>query len=133
MYVQPSKYRWDWYHGLFRRDEVSSADDESMDEPKPNPADPKSMDDECKPRKKLIKGQWRGKTRRGYGKKNKDKKEKGIHKSEFTLLGSNANGIKAKRDSLQENINYFQPSVITLQETKLRIPGTFKIKGYQVF
>ena len=107
--------------------------DESMDEPELDPAAPKPVDDEWKSGKKLIKVQLRGKTRREYGRKNRNKKEKGIHKTDFILLGSSANGIKAKRDSIQENLNHFQPSVITLQKMKRRIPGTIKIKGYQIF
>ena len=48
-------------------------------------------------------------------------------------MGSNSNGIQAKKESLKENINHFKPSVITLQETKLRKQGTIKLPGYQIF
>ena len=68
-------------------------------------------------------------TRRGYGKK----KNKENNFNEFCLLGSNANGIQFKKESLQQNINLFKPTVITLQETKLRSMGKFKLPGYQVF
>ena len=52
----------------------------------------------------------------------------------FSLLGSNANGLKAKFDSLLNIINIFdRPSCITIQETKLRTNGLNNIPGYQVF
>ena len=91
------------------------------------------MGDGWKSRQKLSKSLIGGKTRRGYGKKNRKKIGNGKKRVEFTLLGSNANGLRAKKESLQTNINYFQPSVITIQETKLRKAGTFKLKGYQIF
>ena len=52
---------------------------------------------------------------------------------EFSIFGSNANGINGKKESLLANINFFQPSVITIQETKLRKVGTLRLPGYQVF
>ena len=59
------------------------------------------------------------------------KKKKTI---KFSLLGNNANGIKAKRDSLINSINILgYPSCVLIQESKLRFPGTFKIPVYQVF
>ena len=52
----------------------------------------------------------------------------------FSILGSNANGLKAKFESLLNIINIFdRPSCITIQETKLRNSGSYKIPGYQVF
>ena len=66
------------------------------------------------------------KTRRGWGKGNKS--------LNFSLFGNNANGIKAKKDSLINTLKNFNvPSCVLLQETKLRFPGTFKIPGYQIF
>ena len=73
------------------------------------------------------------KTRRGYGKKRKYKQNKGPLKLHFSLLGTNANGISNKLDSLRHALNTFQPSVLTLQETKLRKSGTLKLQGYQIF
>ena len=65
------------------------------------------------------------KTRRGWGRK----ASKPI---KFTLF-DNANGVKAKRESLINALkNYGGPSCVLIQETKLRLPGTFKIPGYQV-
>ena len=49
-------------------------------------------------------------------------------------MGTNAAGLKAKKDSLIENIRLFErPSVITIQETKFRKMGTLKIENYEVF
>ena len=68
------------------------------------------------------------KTRRGWGAK---KSRKQIN---FSILGNNSNGIKAKKDSLINTLNFFnRPSCVLLQETKLRFPGSLKIKGYQIF
>ena len=64
------------------------------------------------------------KTRRGWGKGNKS--------LNFSLFGNNANGIKAKKDSLINTLKNFNvPSCVLLQETKLRFQGTFKLPGYQ--
>ena len=94
------------------------------------------MEHDRKP-KQSVKQNQKG-TRRGYGiKRNKGNKEtkgnKGNNWKDFCLLGSNANGIQAKKESLQKNVNLFKPSAITLQETKLRKVGSFKIPGYQIF
>ena len=74
-------------------------------------------------------------TRRGYGKKNNirrknNKKQVSVN---FSVLGTNANGIKPKEESFYTAINHYNPSIITIQETKLSKPGTLKIPGYQVF
>ena len=51
----------------------------------------------------------------------------------FTIMGNNANGIKNKLDSLQNNVAFLRPSVITIQETKLLSRGTIKLPGYQIY
>ena len=52
----------------------------------------------------------------------------------FSVLGTNAAGLKAKKDSLRENIKLFNlPSVITIQETKYRKYANFKLENYQIF
>ena len=72
------------------------------------------------------------KTRRSRGGKKSSKKAN--HQVQFSLLGNNANGIKAKRESLLNTLKFFNmPSCVLLQETKLRFNGTFNIKGYQIF
>ena len=48
-------------------------------------------------------------------------------------MGTNAAGLKAKKDSLVENTQLFSPSVITIQETKFRKPGQLKLENYQIF
>ena len=66
------------------------------------------------------------KTRRGWGRKNKAIK--------LSLFANNANGIKAKKDSLLNTLKTYEaPSCVLIQETKLRFPGTFKLPGYQIF
>ena len=71
------------------------------------------------------------KTKRGYGRKNTRKNnEKNIN---LTIIGANSNGLKAKKESLFNIINQLKPSIITIQETKLRKPGQIRIPGYQNF
>ena len=82
---------------------------------------------------KQIKGGPKKRTRRGYGKKNKRKIENGIKNVKFCLLGTNANGIMGKQESLNALINKFKANVITIQESKLGRQGLIKIKGYQLF
>ena len=49
-------------------------------------------------------------------------------------MGTNSAGLKAKKDSFLNNIQVFNfPSCITIQETKLRNCGNFKLNNYQVF
>ena len=80
-------------------------------------------------KKKLIKN----KTRRGK-RKNKVGNVKNNTENKFSLIGANANGLKAKVESLENLINIFdKPSCITIQETKLRTTGSVKLSGYQVF
>ena len=70
------------------------------------------------------------KTRRGNWKKKSNTK---LQEIQFSLLGNNCNGIVNKQDSLKETMMTFKPSILTLQETKVRKHGTLKIKGYQMF
>ena len=97
-----------------------------MAKPNPLPAVSNPVEHEWK-QKQTIKEKHK-RTRRGYGKKKNNEN----NFKEFCLLGSNANGIQFKKESLQQNINQFKPTVITLQETKLRSMGKFKPPGYQV-
>ena len=102
------------------------ADGKPLDESNIIPTVSESLEHDRKSKKPI-----KTKTRRGYGRKHKRQIGKG--RAEFSLMGSNANGIQAKKSSLKENINFFQPSAITLQETKLRRTGTLKLTGYQIF
>ena len=54
-------------------------------------------------------------------------------KEYFSLIGTNAAGINAKKESFYSLINRFKPSAITVQESKMNKPGMIKIPGYQVF
>ena len=81
-----------------------------------------------------INNKSKRKNRRGWGKKYQRKKFKNReNQAIFSIFGSNSNGIKGKLDSLLCNIQFFKPSCINLQETKLRFPGTIRIDGYEVF
>jgi len=71
------------------------------------------------------------KTRRGFGTKNLRNKTFETHS--LTLVGTNANGLNPKRQSLFRIINRFRPSIITIQETMLSYYGLIKLPGYQVF
>ena len=66
------------------------------------------------------------KIRRGWG----GKKRKNV---KFSILVTNSNGLKGKFESLKNNINYFKPSCILIQESKLKSYGTLKLNGYQIF
>ena len=73
------------------------------------------------------------KTKRGTGKVKKGKNNPN-NPINFSLLGSNSNGLKAKLDSLKNNINIFsRPSCVILQETKLFKSRNIVLPGYQIF
>ena len=52
---------------------------------------------------------------------------------QLSLLGTNANGLKNKLESLEIAIEHFKASIVTIQETKLRRAGSLKLKGYQIY
>ena len=60
--------------------------------------------------------QKKGKTKRGYGKKNNRKQS--INKVNLSIIGTNAAGIKSKIDSFFSVINIHKPSIVTVQKTK---------------
>ena len=67
------------------------------------------------------------KTRRGWGSKRKKQ-------IKLSIFGNNANGLKAKSESLINSLKFFGgPSCVLIQETKLRFSGTFRLAGYQIF
>ena len=129
---------------FFRTNVEPMADDEPMDEPTPT-AKPLEHAQSLEPKndRKLLKlkpalenikkGCPKKRTRRGYGKKNNRKNIKGVKNVNFTLLGTNANGILGKQESLKSLINKFKPCVITVQEGKQGKKGLLKLKGYQIF
>ena len=82
--------------------------------------------------KKLEKPTLNRKTRRGYGLKKSKHKSKHETKN-FTIIGANTNGLNLKRESFYSLVNTFQPTVITLQETKFVHYRTVKLNGYEVF
>ena len=66
------------------------------------------------------------KTRRGY-------KGRFRVKNELRLIGINANGISSKLQSFTHLISELNPSIICLQETKLRKTGKLQINGFITF
>ena len=79
--------------------------------------------------KKILKA-----TKRGGVRSRNNRNKKKFKNEKFSIMGTNAAGLKAKKDSLIENIRLFErPSVITIQETKFRKMGTLKIENYEVF
>ena len=56
------------------------------------------------------------------------------HKSvEFIIVGSNADGLSCKKESLAKNIEKLKPGVFMVQETKFRRKSLFKYKNYEIF
>ena len=62
--------------------------------------------------------------RRGYCKKHcRDKV------GDLSIVGSNAAGLISKKDSLLSLIDLLLPSIITIQESKCKKNGLFKVDG----
>ena len=73
-------------------------------------------------------------TKRGGIRSKKNRRNKSSKLVKFSIMDTNAAGLKAKKDSLKENIKLFNlPSVITIQETKNRKCANFKLENYQIF
>ena len=59
----------------------------------------------------------KSKTRRGY---NKSKKRGLVNDNIlFNIIGTNAGGLNLKKESFFQVVSKFNPSVVTVQETKL--------------
>ena len=59
-------------------------------------------------------------TRRGGVRSKNNRKKKQNKTLNFSIMGTNAAGLKAKKDSLLSNIEIFNfPSCITIQETQV--------------
>lgn len=62
---------------------------------------------------------------------------RGKHKNKinnsFTILGANANGLKAKTTSLNNIISNSNVSCFMIQESKFTAKGQFKVDGFQIF
>ena len=76
--------------------------------------------------KKTLLIRTRRKIRRGWGGKKRNE-------ISFSILACNANGLKGKFESLKNCVNYFKPSCILIQESKLKNTGSHKLNGYQIF
>ena len=68
-------------------------------------------------------------TRRGRWVQSK----KGGSCSKFSILGNNSNGLKAKLKSLKAAVKVFNPTCITIQESKLRQEHLIQLPGYVIF
>ena len=53
--------------------------------------------------------------------------------NKLTIVGQNVFGALSKQKSLTNVINVLSPSIINLQETKVRKAGMLKFTGYQTF
>ena len=51
----------------------------------------------------------------------------------LTIVGTNANGIVSKIDSLALVVKELNPAVVILQETKVNRKGQVKLPGYEIF
>ena len=103
-------------------------DDQPMVEPESSTGS-RSLADKHNQASLTIKHNCKNKKIRRGGKKHSRKQI-----INFSLLGNNAAGIKAKKESLEVIINVFnKPSCITIQETKLAKSAIFQIENYQVF
>jgi hypothetical protein len=73
-------------------------------------------------------------TKRGGVRSKKNRNKKHNKTLQFSIMGINSARLKAKKDSLINNIEILNnPSCITIQESKLRNSGQIKLKNYQVF
>ena len=53
--------------------------------------------------------------------------------NKLSIVGQNVFGAFSKQNSLSNVINVLSPSIINLQETKVRKAGMLKFTGYQTF
>ena len=139
MHGQTLKHGWN-EEQFFRSEQIILSDNQSMANDEPL-AQPKPIHEplECGSQQELTLVHQKhkshrniktGKTKRGYGRKNGKLRN---NKTNFSLLGVNCNGILNKQASLLNSTNTFKPSIVTLQETKVRKSGRLKLKGYQIF
>ena len=128
MYVFQSKINWGKQYNTTQHKRIcpkseTMADDKSLDEStKPVPTKPLKWAGTQKHPVKQIKT----KVRRGYGRTNHRKNEKGNQLFQFSIIGTNSAGLNSKKDFFYKIINKFRPSVITIQESKLSRPGLIK-------
>ena len=61
------------------------------------------------------------------------KQNKHIHSKQLTVCGTNANGIKSKKESLRNLLDNEQPQVFMIQETKVKHKNQIKADGYEIF
>ena len=71
-------------------------------------------------------------TRRGLKNVN-NRKTKFKQNIKFSIIGTNANCLSTKQESLLYLIDRLQPSAILIQETMMRKIGQISLPGYQIF
>ena len=52
---------------------------------------------------------------------------------QFIVIGTNADGLNGKRDSLYNTIEEVKPVAFLIQETKFSRKGTFKLENFEIF
>ena len=73
------------------------------------------------------------KNKNNKNKRGKSRRKNSEKKLSLSILGTNANGLRGKFDSLKTAMKHFGgPCYVTIQETKLK-SNNFKIPGYQVY
>ena len=103
----------------------------ALDEPTKSNSEPLGRGQKCRMGKQQT---FLRATRRSGVRSKNNRKKKQNKTMLFAIMGTNAAGLKAKKDSLLSNIDFFNfPSCITIQESKLRNCSNFKLDGYQVF
>ena len=82
--------------------------------------------DQCLTVQTNAKMRTKKKTRRGSNKR-KQPTEK------LTITGTNANGLKSKKDSLLNLLSTDNPQVFMIQETKMKKKNQMEVQGYELF
>ena len=138
MWILPPKPKWSvktFFRSEYHADTTTPMDDELAESSVRQSALP-SKESSVKPRKpkKTKRGKGRNKFKNNVlNSNNSNHNENGSKAESFLLMGSNANGLSTKQESLLHVINELNPSVITIQETFHNRKGRIKLEGYQIF
>ena len=74
------------------------------------------------------------KTHKSNIKYNKDKRKTvNIKETTFSILSTNANGLKHKAEDLKNKVKYFDSAIFAIQETHFQRKGKFKLQNYNIF
>ena len=122
MHVYPQESKYEFFIQFAKKIPISHSTEGSLGSPLPlvertiPNSESLGRNEKCKMGKQqtILRASRRGGVR---SKNNRKKKQNKI--INFTIMGTNAAGLKAKRDSLLSNIEFFNfPSCITIQESK---------------